>query len=245
MSNAKYREKRSRAFETAAIFAGFAGLVLAVVGPYARDNWVHGTTSRSAPAEVRGARLDAMGTEPPRSVISDSAFAMAAQHDGVARRENGTLRFDRIGPRGHLKVPMSVLGGFPYDPKPHPPGASELGVPAPSASIPDEIAALDGNLVALVGFMVPLDVDARGVKSFVLSQNRSYCCYGIKPALNEMVVVQMEEGGRAPFSKDTPLAVFGRLAVSEQREGGHVLSLYRMEATEITTLLAYAQAVAG
>lgn len=79
----------------------------------------------------------------------------------------------------------------------------------------------------------------------MLSQNRSYCCYGIKPALNEMVFVQMEQGSRAPFLKDTPIAVFGTLAVSEEREGGHVLSLYRMRADEVTTLLAYAQAAAG
>lgn len=244
MSSPKERAKRNRAFETAAIFAGFAGLTLAVVGPYARDRWVQQqSTPRAAPTEIRGVPLDAMGSAPPR--ISDSAFAMAAEHDGVALRENGALRFDRTGPSGHLKVPMSVLGGFPYDPKPHPPGADELGIPAPAASVPDEILALDGKPVALVGFMVPLDVDARGVQSFVLSQNRSYCCYGIKPALNEMVLVQMEQGGRAPFLKDTPIAVFGRLAVSEQREGGHVLSLYRMEASEITTLLAYAQAAAG
>ena len=89
---------------------------------------------------------------------------------------------------------MSVLGGFPYNPEPHPPGADALGIPAPTATVPDEILELDGKRVALVGFMVPLDVDERGVRTFVPSQNRSYCCYGIKPALNEMVLVEMEEG---------------------------------------------------
>lgn len=246
MSTMNTRAKRNRAFETAAIIAGFAGLALALLGPYARDHWVQETreSARSAPVDVRGARLDSMGSRPPRA-IPDSSFAMAARLDGDATREDGRLSFGRTGPTGHLKVPMSVLGGFPYDPEPHPPGADELGIPAPTALVPDEILELDGKQVALVGFMVPIDVDDKGIQAFVLSQNRSYCCYGIKPALNEMVMVKMEGGRRAPFLKDTPIAVFGKLAVSEEREGGHVLSLYRMEATKITTLLAYAQAAAG
>ncbi|MEM6296640.1 MAG: DUF3299 domain-containing protein [Myxococcota bacterium] len=220
---------------------GFAGLGLALLGAFFRDFIPH-EPAAAPPIAVRGRPLEAMGGTPPAGApISDESFAMAARFDGVVKRRNGRLSLERTEDGAYLRVPMSLLSGFAYDPKPHPPGAAALGIPAPQEPVPDEILALDGKTVALVGFMVPLDVDRGGVKTFVLSQNRSYCCYGIKPALNEMVLVQMGEGRRAPFLKDTPIAVLGKLAVSEQREGGVVLSLYRLEANTVTTLRAYAQ----
>ena len=234
------KERRERAFETAAIVAGFAGLVLALFGTYLHDERL-ANRPPATPPPVRGARLDAMGSTPAGAPISDASFAMAARFDRDARQGNGRLRLDHTDDGAYLRVPMSLLADFPYDPKPPPPGAAKLGIPAPAAAIPNEVLALDGKRVALVGFMVPLDVDRGGVQTFVLSQDRSYCCYGIKPALNEMVLVQMEEGGRAPFVKDTPIVVLGQLTVAEQRDGGFVSSLYRMKATRITSLRAYAQ----
>ncbi len=231
---------RSRRLETTAIVIGFAGLGLALLGSFIRD-YVTIESKASVRVEVRGTPLDAMGAKPPGAPISDASFELAARFDGTAQRRDGMLQLDRTDDGDYVRVPMSLLTSFSYDPQPHPPGAEELGIPAPSSSVPEEILALDGSRAAVVGFMVPLDVDRGGVKTFVLSQNRSYCCYGIKPALNEMVVVQMEEGGRAPFLKDTPIAVLGELSVSERREGGVVLSLYRMKATTVTTLRAYAQ----
>lgn len=183
-----------------------------------------------------------MGSLGPQAPIPAASFEMAARVEGHATRENGVLSFDQTVGGEYLRVPMSVLAGFHYDPQPHPPGADALGIPAPADAVPEEILAIDGKRVAVVGFMVPLDVDRKGVKEFVLSQNRSYCCYGVKPALNEMVLVRMEGERRAPFLKDTPIAVFGEFDVSEDRQGGYVLSLYRMRGAEISTLLAYAQA---
>ncbi|MGH1348361.1 MAG: DUF3299 domain-containing protein [Nannocystales bacterium] len=242
-----------------AILVGVSGLALAVLGPVVRES-VQKRVQTSAPidspppTEVRGARLDAMGSSPAprqdgrfggpseaRAVIPEASFELAAQLDAVASRTNGTLTFEHTSDGKYVRVPMAALASFPYDPVPHPPGAAELGIPAPAADIPPELLALGGRDVNVVGFMVPLDVDERGVKEFVLSQNRSFCCYGITPSLNEMILVRMKGGQRAPYANDTPLAVFGEFSVGEHREGGHVVSLYRMEASKITSLVGHAR----
>lgn len=246
----------SRASRIAAL-VGISGLALAVFGPVLRDAWDPRTKpstwhSEPRPTEVRGARLDAMGSRSAqdpaapsaeqneaRAVIPEASFELAAQLDAVATRRDGALTFEHTNDGKYLRVPMSALASFPYDPAPHPPGAAELGIPAPATDIPPELLALDGQAATVVGFMVPLDVDQRGVREFVLSQNRSFCCYGVTPALNEMILVRMHGGFRAPYTNDTPIAVFGELSVREHREGGYVVSLYRMEASKITSLVGH------
>ena len=136
---------------------------------------------------------------------------------------------------------MAALSSFPYNATPHPPGAAELGIPSPPPDVPKEILDLNGQDAVLVGFMVPIDMDRDGVSVFALSQNRAFCCYGVKPALNEMVLVRMKGDTRTPFRNDTPITVFGRLTVQEERNQGHVVSLYQMQATEVLTLVEYAQ----
>jgi len=238
------------------MLVGLSGLAVAVLGPTTREAWQARTRASAsvdaAPTEVRGARLDAMGSsragdpsslsERPnqtRAAIPEASFEIAAQLDAVATRKNGSLAFEHTRDGKFLRVPMSALASFRYDPAPHPPGAAELGIPVPASNIPPELLALDGRDATVVGFMVPLDVDAQGVREFVLSQNRSFCCYGVTPALNEMILVRMKDGQRAPYANDTPLAVFGELSVREHREGGHVVSLYRMEAAKITDLVGH------
>ncbi len=240
--------RRDRVLGAVAILVGLTGLVFAGVGPRGRAQvgdrrLVH--QPDYAEEEIRGARLDAAPSEPPAvpygmsAPIPDSSFAAAARVDGVATPQDGRLVFERTEDGEFIRVPMSALSSFAYQPGSISAGARELGIPPPPPDIPDEILALDGVDAVLVGFMVPLDVDSQGVAAFVLSQNRSFCCYGITPAMNEMVVVQMETGSRAPFIKDMPIAVYGALSVSELREGGEVVSLYRLKASVMTSLVAF------
>jgi hypothetical protein len=82
--------------------------------------------------------------------------------------------------------------------------------------------------------MVPIDVDRRGnVTSFALTQNQSFCCYGIPPGLTELVVVDMAEGKSAPYSYDVPVAVYGTIKVGEEIDDGYILNLYHVTSTEV------------
>jgi hypothetical protein len=97
--------------------------------------------------------------------------------------------------------------------------------------------------------MVPLDIDGEGIKAFALSQNQSFCCFGVTPALNEMVLVTMAGPARAPFRLELAVACSAcDLAVGEETEGGEVTSLYRMSAGRVLSmeeLLRYAQGSRG
>jgi hypothetical protein len=137
-----------------------------------------------------------------------------------------------------LRVPFSKLSSFDYhDPAPYTARTWEAEGGAPKERIPEEVRDLDGGRVMIAGFMVPLAFDRRGnVEAFALSQDLLFCCYGIPPAMNEWIMITVESGVPVTYMKDTPIAVFGKLDVGEQLDDGFVLSMYRMEAVEVTDL---------
>ena len=101
--------------------------------------------------------------------------------------------------------------------------------------IPEEIAKLDEQDALLIGFMVPMEIDARGrVKSFTLVKDQMMCCFGVPPAMNDWVSVTMPEGGAIRYERDVPVAVYGKLRVGEEIEDGYVISLYRLQASNVT-----------
>lgn len=135
----------------------------------------------------------------------------------------------------HLKITFGALASYEYEVA-DPAKLREAKDPAQvlGNQIPPAIKGLDGKKVLLVGFMVPIDVDRRGnVTSFALTKNQAFCCYGIPPGLNELVVVDMAEGKTAPYSYDVPVAAYGTMHVGEEIDDGYILSLYRVTSTEV------------
>jgi hypothetical protein len=103
-----------------------------------------------------------------------------------------------------------------------------------SDQIPEYIKNLNTKKVALHGFMVPIDVEGEGIKSFILTNSRMMCCFGQMPWYNEWVYVEMEEGHKAKFTNDIPVTVCGDIQVGEEIEDGFVISLYRMKSRQVT-----------
>ena len=134
-----------------------------------------------------------------------------------------------------MKVTFAALGSFPYEiPDRDVILQSDEPWKAPVDQIPDEIKALDRAKVVLVGFMVPIDVDRRGrIKSFALTMNQQFCCFGVPPAMNEWVMVEMAEGETAEYVSDLPIAVFGEFKVGEEIEDGYIMSVYRMAGNDV------------
>jgi hypothetical protein len=96
--------------------------------------------------------------------------------------------------------------------------------------IPAFITALNKVPVAIVGFMIPMDVDNKGEKTtgFILARSQATCCYGIMPKLNEWIYVTMEKDRAADIVMDLPITVFGVLEVGERNLPDEGWSLYRM-----------------
>ena len=102
-------------------------------------------------------------------------------------------------------------------------------------AIPGFITALNKASVAVVGFMLPMDIDDKGDKTsgFILARSQGSCCYGITPKLNEWIYVQMPKDSPADIVMDIPLTVFGVLEVGEKNIKDEGWSLYRMSGKKV------------
>lgn len=101
--------------------------------------------------------------------------------------------------------------------------------------VPGFIKSLNGENIATVGFMIPIDTDEAGYKatSFILARSQATCCYGITPKMNEWMFVQMQKGKSADAIMDIPVTVFGTLEVGEKKKEGVCWTLYRMVADKV------------
>lgn len=101
--------------------------------------------------------------------------------------------------------------------------------------IPEKIKQLNGQKVALTGFMMPVRVDDNGmVEEFALNGNYDMCFYGAPSQLNQWVHVKMQGGAKAKFSHSAT-TVSGTLEVGELVQDGEVISLYRLNGHKVAT----------
>jgi hypothetical protein len=125
--------------------------------------------------------------------------------------------------RGYLAAGFDKLSAFPADVILEPEGPKLVG------QIPDGIKSLDGKAVFIKGFLVPLNYLNGFTTDCLLLKSQSMCCYGIRPKINEWVVVRLTGKGIEAIM-DRPVTVFGKLHVGEYRENGRLLrSIYRMD----------------
>lgn len=127
--------------------------------------------------------------------------------------------------QGYVTVDFNKLSNFEYElPDPFAPATQKL-----QNTIPDGIKSLNGKMVALEGFMLPLDLTPQGVSVFMLNASLDMCYFGAPVRMNEWVLVTMKGGKRAAFTH-LATTVKGRLSVGEEIRNGRVTSLYRLEA---------------
>ena len=122
---------------------------------------------------------------------------------------------------------FSFLTSFEY------PDLVELDAEEAPPELPSDVAELDGELIAIEGFMNPLAFDREGVSQFALVNDPLNCCFGATPSMNHWIDVTLPEGERTAFYSLDPVAVYGRLEVGEAFEDGFVISLFRMRADHV------------
>ena len=116
---------------------------------------------------------------------------------------------------GATRVSFKFLGGFEYN---------------ENKKIPEPVMVLNGEVVQVTGFMLPVDFDSGRVNSFLLMNSRMACCFGVMPRANEFIYVKMPEGVTTKFMTDMPINVPGMLEIGEENLVG---SLYSMDALSI------------
>jgi hypothetical protein len=99
--------------------------------------------------------------------------------------------------------------------------------------VPESIRLLGGQPLRLTGYMMPVEVEGREVRTFVLVRDQQLCCFGRMPAMNEWVLVRTGSSGLVAMNMDEPIVVEGNFEVGEDIEEGAVMSLYRMVADTV------------
>ncbi|MBM3289053.1 MAG: DUF3299 domain-containing protein, partial [Candidatus Hydrogenedentes bacterium] len=184
------------------------------------------------PADAAGPQGGAPQGQTLGKALPQASLDLLQQAEAGAKAD--PLKFEKTKDGKYLKVTFSALGSFPYEvPDPD----AILASPTPNKplkeQIPAKIKELDTQPAVVVGFMVPVEVDNKGgVKSFALTQNQMYCCFGVPPSMNEWVMVTMD-GPPAKYYSDMPIAAFGKLEVGEQFEDGYVMSVYRITCEKV------------
>lgn len=126
------------------------------------------------------------------------------------------------------KISFATLSGFECDTLPQQAGS------ASAVDIPSDVRALTGKAISLHGFMVPVDVSAKGlVRRFILTESQSLCCFGVAPAANEWVQVDMDDLTGTRLRVDQPIEVLGTLRVSEYADEPYVKALYTITAKTV------------
>jgi hypothetical protein len=206
-----------------------------------------------APADLRGSSLRASADAPSPTVGETEASAGSAPppSTAVVGSVNGTTGNrlptsggkvtaemtrdvpiqgvdDRSG--AYAPVAFSKLAGFEYDID-----MVEASIAAgqPDDEIPAEVRALNGRKVVASGFMVPIEMQGRETRTFLLMRNRMGCCFGMLLGINEWIHVRMEGDKTAQWINDVPINVYGTLEVGEDVRDGMVMSIYRMKGEDV------------
>ncbi|MBK8574275.1 MAG: DUF3299 domain-containing protein [Elusimicrobia bacterium] len=96
-----------------------------------------------------------------------------------------------------------------------------------TGTIPEAVRGLNGRRVEVVGYVMPIDIDDKGIRSFSLIKDQASCCFGQTPRINHWVYVTL--AGRSLREIDfEPKRVVGTLTVGEHYDQGYLVCLYRM-----------------
>lgn len=186
------------------------------------------TSSESAtPApvsQIQGAPIDAPAPAATSTPKPGGFGIKEAPTDPAARAALAAEAPTPKGKSGFTPVTFNELSSFPYE-------TDKDGKLLKSSVVPPEISKLDKSAVALSGFLVPIEFKDDKVSSLILVRNQLLCCYGEEPKLNEWVFVSVDPPVEAVT--DVPVTLYGTFYATPDIEGEQVISLYRMEATEM------------
>ena len=175
---------------------------------------------------LQGAPLDAPLTASP----SPPVVGMGVKVAPTDPAERAKLAEEAPQPEsrdGFVGVSFSELSDFSYE--------TDLdGKLLETAKLPREIADLDEKQVAVSGYLVPIEFQDDKVSSLILVRNQLLCCYGEEPKLNEWIFVNVNPP--VELVSDIPVTLFGKFYASPDEEEGQVISLYRMEATDMEAM---------
>jgi hypothetical protein len=134
----------------------------------------------------------------------------------------------------YLTMGFDRLSDFEFDPT-KVTATSDAGVIAAGDElIPPTIRRLDGQKVAISGFMLPMKTEDGVVTELLLMRTQMACCFGGTPKTNEWVIVRSSKKNGIKSLMDTVVTISGTLKVGTIMEGGMISGIYSLEADQMT-----------
>ena len=122
---------------------------------------------------------------------------------------------------GYKTIDFDTLSAFDYD--------AEANV------VPEDVEALSGTLVELIGVMYYGVEDPNHVEEFYVMASHLVCCFGT-PRANDTVSVKLKNGAHTQYVMNY-YRIRGRITVELLRdEAGNALALYRITDAEAEVL---------
>ncbi len=170
-----------------------------------------------------------MPVSPARMVAAQRARTCTRSVGKVS--EAGKEPKTRVVYPPYLTVSFSELSSYPFTvtdmmTNSNPASAAVLD------QIPERIRGMSRQKVAVTGFMLPVQLKGNLATEFLILANRSACCYGIAPDINQWIIARAKNGGVQPLM-DVPVTALGTFHVGEQRENGELAGIYELDCDKI------------
>lgn len=99
-------------------------------------------------------------------------------------------------------------------------------------ALPETVLSLDGEDIAIRGFMYPLEYDIGYAREFLFMPFDMTCHLGDWPGLAEFMIVKMEGDEGAKVFLHDPVTLHGTLRIEERWEFGMATGLLYVEGTK-------------
>ena len=103
----------------------------------------------------------------------------------------------------------------------------------PNAEVPENIAALEGQEVAIVGYMVPFD-RIENITQFILLQAPFMGCMHVPPPGPHETLMIKTETPMASYTQDA-IRISGQMTIEEVYVDGYLISVYTINASDISS----------
>ena len=128
---------------------------------------------------------------------------------------------------GVVHVSFDYLAAYPFD---EPKGQAGRGKPSYKSQVPARIYELDGKVVSVEGYLIPLKGLGTRVFQFYLARHNGTCCFGQPLNINDVVEVFVKDDKGSPHFYNRVRAQ-GKFEVGEgYDEEGYLINVYRMRA---------------
>lgn len=152
---------------------------------------------------------DLVDTSPPER-LADGSYVIRFRH----------LSLDALDDFEFEALMDSVVGRAAEDAEP--------------IDFPAEIKALDGKVVSLTGYMIPVDWQRTNVLKFMLVRDLLACCFGGAPQPDEWVDAELVQGAKAKYYPFVPVVAKGRFSIQGMPdEQGYAAGCYRLDVTKV------------